>query len=199
MKMLRELSVAVLLAASVFSGAAAQERPEVREGMRIRISAPMYHQGARVKGTSRWIVGTVREATPTSVVLQTDAADPESRTEIPYDVIRAAEVSQGIMDTKPSVRRGAVRGALVGAGTSAFFYGLMALLPDGGPRDDDEEIINTSPDIVARNTAILMAGGAGIGALIGTQAREKWGPVPVPRVQVDPSRRRASLSFSMDL
>lgn len=197
--MLRSLVIAGLLALSTSAVAAAQEsRPEIREGARIRVTAPLCRQGLRVQGTSRWIVGTVRETTPTSVVLQTDPADSTSRTEIPYDVIRTIDVSRGRMDSRTSVRRGAARGAMVGAGTALVFYGTLSLLPDGGCETDCSPILDTSGIKLVRNVGVLVGTGALVGALVGTRAREKWDSVRIPRVRVSPSAHATSLSLSID-
>jgi hypothetical protein len=202
--MLRSLVIAGLLALAASTDAAAQNRrPQLEEGARVRVSAPIYRHGLRVKGTSRWIVGTVRATTPTSVVIQTDPADPTSRTEIPYDVIRGMDVSRGRMESGSSVQRGAVRGALVGAGTALVFYGTLSLLPNGDCEEDctprgSEGIFETSGSKLARNVGVLVGAGTLIGALVGTRAREKWDSVSIPRVSVIPSAHSARLSFSIN-
>jgi hypothetical protein len=202
--MLRSLVIAGLLALATSTDAAAQgRRPELQEGARVRISAPIYREGLRVKGTSRWVVGTVRETTPTSVVIQTDPADSTSRTEIPYDVIRGMDVSRGRMESGTSVRRGAARGALVGAGTALVFYGTLSLLPTGDCDDrcfpaGSEGIFDASGIELARNVGVLVGAGTLVGALVGTRARERWDSVSIPRVSVIPSAHSARLSFSID-
>ncbi len=204
--MLRSLVAAGLLALTTPVLAAAQEaRPEIREGARIRVSAPIFRKGQRVAGTSQWIVGTVRGITPTSVILQTDPADSTSRTDIPYSVIRNLDVSRGHMDSRTSVRRGAARGALVGAGTAAVFYGTLFAI-SGGDNDCAGEcaepttfqsLFDLSGGYLARNVGVLVGTGTLVGALVGTRAREKWDSARVPRVRVSPSTSSTTLSLSI--
>lgn len=113
------------------------------------------------------------------------------------------DVSRGRMESGSSVRRGAVRGALVGAGTALVFYGTLSLLPDGDCQEDcslrgSEGILDTSGSKLARNVGVLVGGGTLIGALVGTRAREKWDSLSIPRVSVSPSTHSARLSFSID-
>jgi hypothetical protein len=179
----RAVLLAVTLACTA-SAAAAQARPTLEPGMRVRVSAPSIHAGRPVLRTGPWIVGTVRETTPTSVVIQTDPADSMSRTEIPYDVIGAMELSEGVTDTRSSVKRGAVRGLTMGAAVATVYAASTALFQSGSVDVERKSLFSNDGVIVARNAGIVVGLSTLAGAAMGTRAREKWTPVGKPRIGV---------------
>ncbi len=180
------------------SAAVAQARPTLEPGMRVRVSAPTVHAGRPVLGTGRWIVGTVRETTRTSVVIQTDPADSASRTEVPYNVIGAMELSQGVTDTRSSMRRGAVRGLTMGTAVAAAYALSTALFQSGSGTVERKELFSNEAGIVARNAGLVVGLSTLVGAAMGTRAREMWTPVGAPRIGVGTARDgRTALSIDI--
>ena len=210
--LLRILGISALLLVISAAGAGAQEQPRLEPGARIRVSAPQRDRGIVARHTTGWVVGTLRETTPTALVVQTDPADPASSVEIPFDVIRGLQVSAGETDPRESTVRGAKRGALFGAGAAVVYVGFLKVLAnhrctfdEGGQLDpcyESNPLFSTEGSAIARDVVVGVAGGAAIGALFGSSAgsRERWVGVRRPRVGVAPATgggTRISLSFGV--
>ena len=181
---LRAAAVAVALAAGA-STAAAQEQPTLQPGTRVRVSVPLRHANLDVRGTGAWVVGTVRETTPTSVVIQTNPADSLSRTEYPFDVIRRIEVSQGRADAGASIARGAARGAVMGAGLAMLYVGGAKLFHgqcESPACERESGVFTDDGATLARNAGILVGASTLLAAAFGSVSRERWVPTRAPRV-----------------
>jgi hypothetical protein len=124
---------------------------------------------------------TTAPATPgrrigTLVSLDTDTLrwsrwDTTSVIAVPMALVARLERSTG---RRSNTGRGAMIGGLIGAGFG-LFLGIAATTDDSG-------WFEVGIDDIAAVTAILGAGGAGAGALIGSLSkRDRWEPVPLRR------------------
>lgn len=168
-------------------------------GTRVRVApnAAGFVDGRSFKGNARWIVGTVRSVDRATLSLQLEGEGADSDYTVPVSTVGQLEVSSGTRSSGAGARRGAVRGGLLGAVIATVPLILGRFDPDG--RDDDDsdfgdddseredkcslgcQVVRPRGSNWIRNEAIGIAGGAVVGALVGSRARERWVPVLVPR------------------
>lgn len=146
-------------------------------GSRIRVSAPTFTNGTlEVAASAGWQTGTVKSMQGPSLVLLTETEEVD----IPFDVIRRVEISEGAMSSSDGWRRGARRGGLIGAAlTTAVF--AFSKVKEADSECDGCKTDNLSPTAgnIARGLALGVGAGAGIGVVLGSRERERWRRVDV--------------------
>jgi hypothetical protein len=166
-------ALALLTASPPGRAAAAQSaRPDTRSDTlsdtRVRIA---------VTGAKRPVAGLLRRVGADSVAVHDSGGRP--RAVVARADVRRLEVSRGWESRGAAFRRGALRGALIGAGTGAFggWFSETCRDRDGNPRTCETE--------VSRGGQI--AGGAAAGAVIGgliggfvARPRERWVVAELP-------------------
>jgi hypothetical protein len=168
------LSIAALFAGA--SSLAAQDSVHIATGNRVRVTAP------RISGTR--IVGTYARMDADTFVVEV-GGDTRS---FPRTAVIRLEVSVG---RKGNAEKGALYGALLGAGIGALALGTSSLCAD----------------LEAGGTCALVGAGGGglggllIGALIGSVSKtDRWQTVPVAAAPVSYlrwDRRRLLLGASI--
>ena len=173
---MRALSVplsALFVTALLGNSATASAQAALREGVKVRVSAP---------GAPR-ATGVIHSITPDSLVL---FAEPNgARFGIARSTIQSLQISHG-----RSAAAGAKKGALWGAATFGGVGVAIAILLAG----DQGNVTGINP---AGFAAVAIAEGAGIGALIGAAVKsEKWETVSIqPAVAF--SSKELRLGFSI--
>jgi hypothetical protein len=183
--MIRPFIISILAVALTALGAEAQRRTELPPGARIRVSAPVFHNGVEVPGARRPETGTLVSVDSVSLTARMERSG--DLLTVPFDAVRRLDVSRGVIPAREGRPRGLRKGALVGAGFTAGVYGLMylfqtvvegatetecdaetttpcSLFPDEGP-----ELPFMVP-VIAGGTI----GGALLGASLGSRDRERW-------------------------
>lgn len=176
---MRALSVplsALFVTALLGNSATASAQAGLREGVKVRVSAP---------GAPR-ATGVIYSITPDSLVL---FAEPNGgRFGIARSTIQSLQVSHG-----RSAAAGAKKGALWGAATFGGFGVAIAIGLASDPANG-ESSIGINP---AGFAAIAIVEGAGIGALIGAFVKsEKWETVSI-RPAVAFGSKELKLGFSI--
>ena len=165
------LQVAFLLEAETLPG-------QVEAGSRVRVTTAPASPGRRI--------GSL-------VSLDTDSLryrrwDTTSVIALPLASVARLERSTG---RRSNTGRGAMIGGLIGAGFG-LFLGIAASTDNSGWWE-------VGVEDVAAATALVGAGGAGVGALVGSLSRrDRWEPVPLaPRVagKLRPSRNITGLTL----
>lgn len=163
-----------LIAAAAVAISAPALAQELRPGTRVRVSAPI------IRASSRFTGNVVREENG-RVLLRLDRTvrqDTQLDTiSIPRELIRRVEVSLGPGGRArgPAARTGAIAGLLAGT-----IVGLIA----SGHSSADRPAHN--PWMTALWTAPLLgAAGAGIGAVMAPDVRERWQTAPGTRTAAD--------------
>jgi hypothetical protein len=166
----------LLIVAAALAISAPALAQELRPGTRVRVSAPI------IRANSRFTGNVVREENG-RVLLRLDRTvrqDTQLDTiSIPRELIRRVEVSLGPGGRArgPAARTGAIAGLLAGT--------IVGLIASSGSSADRPA---RNPWMTALWTAPLLgAAGAGTGALIAPDVRERW--------QTAPGTRTAGLAF----
>jgi hypothetical protein len=151
----------VITALALSAPAAGQE---LQAGTRVRVAAPI------IRGNSRF-TGTVVSAENGRVLLRLDPTiKQDTRLDtisIPRHLIRRVEVSLGRVPGRsrgPAARTGAFAGVIAGIGLGLVLGSGTA--DDGAARNPWTTALWVAP--------ALGAAGAGVGALIGQEERERW-------------------------
>lgn len=133
--------------------ASGQQRSSVVSGSRVRL---------RVPGEPYWVTGRVVAATPTHVRLLRLSGDTLNMN---WEGIERLQIS---LERRSHAGRGAALGGIIGGGAGLAFG--LSLHKNG--------FLSLTDGEVAQVTAIGLAGGAAIGALIGMMARtDRWAEV----------------------
>ncbi|HSU12956.1 hypothetical protein [Longimicrobium sp.] len=191
--MTRRIVPAAALAALASTRLAAQIAPEtvraIAPGTRIRVSAVAVEDriASRDANDMQWRTGVLHEVTADGIVLQTNPGRADALVTVPFGVIQEVQVSRGNLDVRRGARRGVLQGAAAGGMFGVIVLGANALVGNvdcqPGFECDNEMPTGAAVAIVAGGTA----GGALIGALVGTRAREVWEPA-ARHVSVAPAR-----------
>jgi hypothetical protein len=195
--------IAVLALAFTASASAAQGTTEVLPGARIRLTQPIFVNGAYIGRVHRPQVGTLVSIDSTSITALFEK-DGTLLT-LPFSAINRLEISQGAV-TGDRARIHRMRtGAIIGGGSAAVIYGLASYINAADKKDDQScgspscaeggrfELPHMVPVIVGATI-----GGAVIGFRMGSREGEAWQdvrprslrPIPLPsELSVTISRR----------
>jgi hypothetical protein len=181
MPVIRLLTLAALLVCVAAPDVAAQVSA-FQPGARVRVAIPIRQDLREVKGSSAWQTGVVTESDTTGVTLRLNSGVVST---IPYEVISRAEVSLGAQTSGTGARKGLLRGAAVGAGAAAIVYLLNSAFKNCDVCEGDDCPPCANPKYLGDRFAPVLLGAAGVGAglgfTLGSQARENWQPVDLPK------------------
>jgi hypothetical protein len=177
-------AVTGLVLAFAASASAAQERPEVQPGARIRVTQPVFIDGVDIGRVHRPQVGTLVSIDSTSItaLLEKDG----TLLTLPFSAINRLQISQGVQSGNRGSIHGARKGAIIGGGFMALTYGLVYLIQVGKDKERRDNCIGTpeycaelqkiEPELPYLVPAIVGAtiGGAAIGFAVGSREREAW-------------------------
>lgn len=186
MSALRFLCLFLLASSAFVDTLAAQHRPEVSPGDRVRISVP-----------DERLVGIVRSITADSLVL--NAEGREEPLSLALASVMRFEVSRGQKSQTG-------KGALIGVGVGAVAGATLAVAVCSGGNctestsSDDQSGIAVAGAIVLGVGAVAL--GAGIGALIGANSKtDRWETIPRSGLGLSlaPSAGGLEVSFRLTL
>jgi hypothetical protein len=198
---------ALVLAGAGTSGA--QERVQVAEGDRVRISVPVFVNGYELTGgRSTPRVGTLTALDSSSITLRLDRDGSEFTA--PLSGVRVLEVSRGAVTSREGKSRGLRRGALMGAGVGLAGVALFTMIEASQDNFNEEscgaEFIECAqhdsafrPASFAIGTGVGAAAGAVIGMVLGSRVRDRWEQVPVRSLQLVPGAAGTRVGVSLRL
>ena len=194
----RFLLPALALAALLPGALAAQERPTLEPGTRVRVSTTAPPPGHALR-PAEWVVGTVRESNATQLVLKVAGEGEQSAYTIPWDAVQQLEISRGMADQKEAAHRNVghitIPALLTGTG-GGLFYGLLR----GEENHDGGSALGPS-------TVVTTLIGVGVGGLTGVIASaisskhgaERWEPVRLAPVRTALVAGRQGVGLALQL
>jgi hypothetical protein len=195
-------SVVALLTLAFTASAAVAQETEVPPGARIRLTQPIFVNGAYIGRVHRPQVGTLVSIDSTSItaLLEKDG----TLLTLPFSAINRLEISQGAVSGDRARIQRMRTGAIIGGGAAAVIYGLASYINAADKKDDQScglpscaeggrfELPYMVPVVVGATI-----GGAVIGFRMGSREGEAWQDVRPRSLRQAPRPSDVSVTFSL--